>query len=168
MGKTLMYLEMTSLDDLRPSRPVPSLALRRVDPATPLVQDLQARIGAPYGWRSVTRTEQDWAELHAAHPLRQPWLITHTGETAGIGNLEPQPAGNVEVVTFGLLPEYVGKGLGGCALTLLLRQAWHTAPVVGTEPVRRVWLHTSSEDHPNALVNYRARGLRLYGMEAHA
>ncbi|MET7301326.1 GNAT family N-acetyltransferase [Embleya sp. NPDC005575] len=168
MGKTVMYLEMTSLDDLRPSRPVPALALRRVDPATPLLHALQARIGAPYGWRSASRTEHEWAELHAAHPLLQPWLITHAGETAGIGNLEPQPGGNVEVATFGLLPEYVGKGLGGCALTLVLRQAWLTAPYSSAEPVRRVWLHTSSEDHSNALVNYRARGLRPYGMEARA
>ncbi|MFI6586772.1 GNAT family N-acetyltransferase [Embleya sp. NPDC050493] len=168
MGKTVVYLEMTSLDDLRPSRSVPALALRRVDAATPMVQALQARVGASYGWRSASRTEHEWAELHAAHPLRQPWLVTHAGETAGIGNLEPQPGGNVEVVTFGLLPEFVGKGLGGYALTLLLRQAWHTTPLSSTEPVRRVWLHTSSEDHPNALVNYRARGLRPYGVEARA
>ncbi|MGW1989396.1 GNAT family N-acetyltransferase [Embleya sp. NPDC001921] len=168
MGKTVMYLEMTSADELRPSRSVPELALRRLDPITPEVYALQARVGAPYGWRSASRTERDWAELEAAHPLRQAWLITHAGERAGIGNLEPQPDGNVEVVTFGLLPEFVGMGLGGCALTLLLRQAWRTSPYAPTEPVRRVWLHTSSEDHPNALLNYRSRGLRPYGIEAHA
>ncbi|MFI1583355.1 GNAT family N-acetyltransferase [Embleya sp. NPDC020630] len=167
MGKSLMYLEMTAPDELRPSRPVEALGLRRVEPS-PEVYALQARIGAPYGWRSTERTERDWAELRAAHPLRESWLITHRGESAGIGNLEPQPGGVVEVVTFGLLPEYVGKGLGGWALTLVLRQAWATPPLPDAAAVRRVWLHTSSEDHANALKNYRSRGLRLYGVEAHA
>ncbi|MGC0419900.1 GNAT family N-acetyltransferase [Embleya sp. AB8] len=166
MGKTVMYLEMTSRDDLRPAPVVPALGLRRADPPTPMIHALQARIGAPYGWRSTTRTLAEWAAFRTEHPLLESWLITHDGDTAGVGNLEPQPGGNVEIATFGLLPEYVGKGLGGHALTLVLDQAWRTTPLTPTEPVRRVWLHTSSQDHPNALLNYRARGLRPYGMEA--
>ena len=30
---------------------------------------------------------------------------------------------------------------------------------------RRVWLHTCTLDHPNALANYQARGLRMFKQE---
>jgi GNAT superfamily N-acetyltransferase len=63
-------------------------------------------------------------------------------------------------VTFGLLPEFVGNGLGGCALTLAVQRAWALGP-----PVNRVWLHTSSQDHPRALPNYHRRGFRTFKTE---
>lgn len=65
-----------------------------------------------------------------------------------------------EIASFGLLPEFVGKGLGGFALTLGVRQAWALAP-----SVTRVWLHTSSLDHPRALANYHRRGFRTFKTE---
>ncbi|WP_331766693.1 GNAT family N-acetyltransferase [Embleya sp. NBC_00896] len=164
MGTTITYLEMTSPDQLRPARPVPALGLRRIDADSPLVRSTPKRIGNAYGWRSSTRSDQEWREIVLAHPLRQFWLITHDGDTAGAGYLEPQPGGDVEITTFGLVPEFVGKGLGGSALALVIRQAW-TGPPVDTDTVRRVWLHTSSRDHPNALINYQSRGLRPYRTE---
>lgn len=69
-----------------------------------------------------------------------------------------QPEANVEIATFGLVPELVGRGLGGPALTLAVRLAWNQVNPDDLAPVRRVWLHTSSLDHPRALANYRARG----------
>jgi ribosomal protein S18 acetylase RimI-like enzyme len=70
---------------------------------------------------------------------------------------EPRPDGDIEIETFGLLPEFVGNGLGGFALTLGVRQAWELAGSAG-----RVWLHTSSHDHPHALRNYHRRGFRTF------
>lgn len=164
MGKTVTYLEMTGQGELRPGRVVPALELRREGGLSPLARSVQARVGAAYGWRSSTRSDQEWQELALAYPRRQYWLTTLAGETAGIAVLEPHPGGDVEVRTFGLLPEFVGQGLGGHALTLALRQAWATEPLEA-EAVRRVWLHTDSNDHPNALLNYRSRGLRVYHTE---
>ena len=98
------------------------------------------------------------------HPLRQYWLITLKDETVGVANLEPQPDGDVEITAFGLLPDHVGRGLGGHALTLTIQQAWDSEPVK-SPAVRRVWLHTCSFDHPNALRNYQRRGLTVYRVE---
>lgn len=70
------------------------------------------------------------------------------------------PGGEAEIVTFGLLPEFVGKGLGGFALTLAVQQAWALAPSVS-----RVWLHTFTVDHPHALPNYHRRGFRTFRSE---
>ncbi|MET9469042.1 GNAT family N-acetyltransferase [Streptomyces sp. NPDC006544] len=164
MEKTVTYLEMTHRGELRPGRVVPSLGLRREAGLSALVRSVQARVGEAYGWRSSMRSDQEWQEVAQAHPHRQYWLLERDGETAGIAALEPQPGGDVEIRTFGLLPEYVGRGLGGHALTLALRQAWATEPLEA-ETVRRVWLHTNSNDHPSALLNYQRRGLRVYRVE---
>lgn len=136
------------------------MSIEQLDSTSDLVPSTLARIGAPYGWRSSTRSEADWAEW-LSHPLRQYWLITYGSETAGIGDLEPQPGGDVEIKSFGLLPQYVGQGLGGYALTLVIQQAWKVEPP-DAESVRRVWLHTSTRDHPNALPNYERRGFQAY------
>ncbi|MBV6701880.1 GNAT family N-acetyltransferase [Kitasatospora aureofaciens] len=164
METIVTYLEMTDPADLRPSPEVPALALLRADGSSSAVQDVQARVGAPHGWRSTARTAGDWAAHLSEHPRRQYWLVTHDGEPAGVANLEPHPGGDVEITTFGLVPEHVGRGLGGYALTLALRQAWATEPL-DADAVRRVWLHTNSNDHPNALRNYEKRGLRPYKVQ---
>lgn len=67
----------------------------------------------------------------------------------------------------GLVPEALGAGRGRGALTLLTRQAWSFAePGLRRqrrhEQLGRVFLHTSSWDHPAALANYRARGFDPY------
>lgn len=123
-----------------------------------------AQVGALYGWRSTSRTDEEWQDLMRCHPLRQYWLITLKDETVGVANLEPQPDGDVEITAFGLLPDHVGRGLGGHALTLTIQQAWDSEPVK-SPAVRRVWLHTCSFDHPNALRNYQRRGLTVYRVE---
>jgi GNAT superfamily N-acetyltransferase len=154
------YVEMTAQDQLDPAGPVPGLTLERVDLRSPLVPDVMARIGAPYGWKSARRTEREWADWLAEHTGRMPWLLRLHGETAGIVCYQLHPGSEVEIETFGLLPEFVGQGLGGFALTLGIARAWELAPAVS-----RVWLHTSTRDHPHALPNYHRRGFRTFKTE---
>ena len=52
-------------------------------------------------------------------------------------------------------PEFIGRGLGGALLTHAIEQAW-------TSGAKRVWVHTCELDHPAALTNYEARGMRTY------
>jgi RimJ/RimL family protein N-acetyltransferase len=163
MSHLRTYLEMTSPDELVPSRTVDDLTLTPIDDDPELIKDLERRIGAPYGWRSATRPDEEWAPV-LADPLRRRWAVRLRGEPVGLLELanradpgEKRSDTEVEIVTFGLVPEALGKGLGGHALTLALRQAWDLHA-----DVRRVWLHTSTQDHPNALRNYQARGLRPY------
>ena len=160
MREIVTYLEMTARSQLVPADPVDGLVLGPLDRDSRLVIELQARIGAPYGWKSASRTEQEWVSWFAGCPDRTFWLLSFGGEPAGLVSCEPRPGGEVEIETFGLLPEFVGRRLGGYALTLGVRQAWDLAPAV-----RRVWLHTSSLDHPNALANYRRRGFRAVRTE---
>jgi RimJ/RimL family protein N-acetyltransferase len=154
------YVEMTALSQLIPAAPVPALTLGPVDRGSPLVPSILSRIGAAHGWKSASRSEQEWAAWFDEHPDRTFWLLALENEPAGMVTLDLHPGGDAEIVSFGLLPEFIGKGLGGFALTLGIQQAWALAPLV-----HRVWLHTSSWDHPHALPNYHRRGFRTFRTE---
>lgn len=151
---------MTAPGQLVPAAPVPGLTLEPVDRSSPFVPGFLARIGAPYGWKSATRTEPEWAIWFTKHPDLTFWLLSFEGEPAGMVTYDLHPGGEAEILTFGLLPEFVGKGLGGFALTLGVQQAWALA-----SSVNRVWLHTSTLDHPRALPNYHRRGFRTFKTE---
>ena len=57
-----------------------------------------------------------------------------------------------------LLPQFIGTGRGGQFLTAAIARAWQMG-------ANRVWLHTSTLDHPRALANYQARGFRIFRTE---
>jgi hypothetical protein len=174
-GEVITFLEMTSPGQLRPGRVVPGLALTPTTPADePLVRATIVRVGAAYSWPSAVWSDAAWSEWFA-DPRRQSFLLrafpgdelTGTGKAAAIGDVvgivetQAHPPQDVEITSFGLLPERVGAGLGGHALTLAVQLAWNLDhPAV--DDVRRVWLHTSTLDDPHALPNYRARGFRAY------
>jgi GNAT superfamily N-acetyltransferase len=160
MDEIITHLEMTAPSELRPGRPVDEVTLDRIDGTSELIRQLHVGIGTPYAWPSTIRSDEGWAQW-LSQPLRQYWLVKHGIEIVGIADMEPRPGGEVEITTFGLLPQYVGKGLGGHALTLAVRRAWDVDPV-GAAVVRRIWLHTSTKDHPNAIKNYRSRGFRPF------
>jgi hypothetical protein len=86
------------------------------------------------------------------------WLLSFDGQPAGLVAYDLHPGNEVEIETFGLIPEFTGRRLGGYALTLGIQRAWDLTPRVG-----RIWLHTSSVDHPNALPNHHRRGFRASG-----
>jgi RimJ/RimL family protein N-acetyltransferase len=157
MKEIVTYVEMTARDQLNPADPVPGLALEPLDRSAPLVPDIQARIGTPYRWKSASRTEEEWQVWFAENPRRTFWLLSFDREPVGMLSYDLHPGDEVEIETFGLLPEFVGKGLGGHALTLGIQQAWELTP-----SVTRVWLHTSTLDHPHALPNYHRRGFRTF------
>ncbi|MFD4195786.1 GNAT family N-acetyltransferase [Amycolatopsis thermoflava] len=150
------HLEMTSRADLRPAPPVPGVAVEPIPADSPLVRPTTVRIGEPYNWPSSRWSDDDW-EWYLSREGRHCVLIRHLGEIAGLADYQSHGDGEVEITTFGLVPEYVGKGIGGYALTLAVEQAWHL-PL----DVRRVWLHTSDLDHPLALPNYHRRGFRTF------
>jgi len=76
------------------------------------------------------------------------------GNPVGYFELDGESGSDVELAYFGILPQFTGQGIGGYLLTAAIDRAWEKAP-------KRVWVHTSSFDHPRALGNYKARGFRV-------
>lgn len=157
---TVSFLELTDLGQLRAARPrSASIALepRSAADLTEL-RELYSEIGAPHHWLTRPRwTDAQWAQWLSRAGVRP--YVAQVGKVAvGLVELEVQESGNVELVVFGLKPDFVGQGLGGPLLVEAVEQARSLG-------ARRLHLHTSSLDHPHALRNYEARGFRRYATE---
>ena len=64
----------------------------------------------------------------------------------------------VEIAYLGLLEEYQNKKLGSYLLSSAIKNSFR-------EKANRVWVHTCSLDHKNALRNYIARGMKIFKKE---
>jgi len=159
-NEVLTYLQMLSPDDLRPAlKPSAVLEVQELDQRSPLIRGATLSVGRPHQWPSQWWDDQQWQTYLRREHLRH-WVALIHGVPAGLLSLDVPPGGDVEVDTFGLLPEHIGQGIGGHFLTVGVRLAWTVAPQVS-----RVWLHTSSRDHGHALPNYEQRGFRRYQLE---
>ena len=82
------------------------------------------------------------------------------GAPAGYFELRIDGDRAVEIVYFGLLDHFTGRGLGGYMLGEAVKHAW-------AQGASRVWLHTNTLDHPAALPNYQKRGFQITGTEVY-
>ncbi|TDG11925.1 GNAT family N-acetyltransferase [Seongchinamella unica] len=154
---TVYYLEMRSPTQLLPGREAPGLEVAEAQVKQwPLNRFLYQYVGGSWDWKEkLSWSEQQWQDYAEADNLRT-WVGYHKGSPAGYFELQKQAGDEVEIKYFGLAPAFIGKGFGGKLLTCALEQAW------AWDEVTRVWVHTCSLDHPDALANYQARGLELY------
>ena len=158
MSSTIYYLEMRSASDLQPAVVSPGLAFREVRDATESFR-LYRDVGSSWEWVDRLSWSMDQWENWVNRSEVITWRVFFEDREAGYVEVERQDEGSVEIVYFGLLPEMIGKGLGGGMLTLAVERAW------GLEGTKRVWLHTCTEDHPAAKGNYEKRGFRLFRVE---
>lgn len=153
---TVYYLEMH--EAVRHDVPAPREGLQVLharQPSVPYYRFLYNTVGQEYRWlsRRILSDEQ-LAEL-IQHPQIELHVLHVDGCPAGFAELDRRVPDEVELVQFGLMPEFVGQGLGKWFLQWTIDQAWSYQP-------RRFWLHTCTLDHPNALRNYRKAGFQDY------
>jgi GNAT superfamily N-acetyltransferase len=157
---TTTYLDMTRREDLRPARPSATpVQLVRVDiPCPEFNRFLYMAVGARWWWYS--RLSWDYAQwlAYLDRPELETWVAYVSGTPAGYFELERQHDAAVELAYFGLLLRFIGQGIGGTLLTLAITRAWEMG-------AQRVWVHTCTLDHPQALSNYQARGFRIGRVE---
>lgn len=164
MHATRTYLQLTSPEQLRPARPSEAHVRIEIEqvrecPAS-FYRYLYREVGAQYHW--VDRVNWTDAEIlaHLSRAELSLWLMWCDGAPAGYFELRTWDDESVEIAYFGLLPEYIGRGLGAHLLTAAAERAWAS----GT---RRVWLHTCTLDHPAALPNYLKRGFVPFKTETY-
>ncbi|MCD0450751.1 GNAT family N-acetyltransferase [Actinocorallia sp. API 0066] len=150
------------MDDLRPGRVAPIDVVRAEVPSPELSRYLYFGVGGDHLWSD----RLPWSYEHWEHWLARPgvetWIAWDRGTPAGYAEFTPGADGDVEIICFGLLPAFTGRGLGGHLLTEAVRRAWTLGERHPLPPTSRVWLHTCSLDGPAALPNYEARGFRVY------
>lgn len=160
---TRHYLEMSDPSELKPSRP-PKAETRftRVPiPMPELNRFFYTAVGGHWYWTDrLAWSHAKWMQYLDREEL-ETWVVWNRDMPAGYIELESQPEKNIEIAYLGLLPPFIGKGLGGYLLTQGVRRAWERNP-------RRVWVHTCSLDHPGALNHYLARGFKVFKVEEYA
>lgn len=157
---TTHYLEMTAPGQLVAARaPTPEPRFEQACvPLPELSRFLYTAVGGDWHWRDrLAWSHADWLRW-LDRPDVQTWVLHERGTPAGYIELEKQAGDDVEIAYFGLIPRFIGRGLGGHLLTVGIRQAWAMR-------AQRVWVHTCTLDGPAALANYQARGMRLYREE---
>lgn len=151
------HLEMTDRSALRPSQAQPSnvVLMQAKIPCPEFNRFLYTAVGSSWYWvNRLSWTYDRWMQYLNRREL-ETWVAYVDGTPAGYFELEAQAGGDVEIAYFGLLPAFIGKGLGGWLLTAAIERAWQMGAA-------RVWVHTCTLDHPAALKNYQARGLRIF------
>jgi GNAT superfamily N-acetyltransferase len=156
---TITYLEMTSDDDVVPFTGERRLDVRRAEiPCPELNRFLYLAVGAEWWWHERIGWGRDrWLEWVDRAEL-ETWVGYRRGTPVGYCELEAQPGAEVQLAYFGLLPSFIGQGLGAELLSAAVERAWEVAEA-------RVWVHTCTLDHPRALPNYQARGFKIYDVE---
>jgi GNAT superfamily N-acetyltransferase len=157
------YLEIRSPDQLRPKRADARFQVReQTERDWRFNRDLYFRVGEQWDW--IERrpwTDEQWKEYAMATELRT-FAGYYDKSLAGYYELRQDAENGIEIAYFGLLPEFIGRGLGGALLTSAIEEAWSWR--AGLAP-SRVWVHTCNRDHPQALANYQARGMVVYKIE---
>jgi ribosomal protein S18 acetylase RimI-like enzyme len=146
------HLAMHDISALRPAR-VPGLAATiQQEQANPgEYRALYAAVGHDWHWHDRLVLPDDELTAYFASPSVQLWVVRVRAEVAGYFELKRHDDARVEIVYFGLLPAFFGRGLGGWMLTRAIEQAF----AMGADLVT---LHTCTLDSPHALPNYLARG----------
>ncbi|HKX26601.1 MAG TPA: GNAT family N-acetyltransferase [Blastocatellia bacterium] len=155
---TTYYLEMTDRAELRPARPrsVELQVVRAELPCPELNRFLYSAVGGDWYWTDKLDWSYDRWLAYVDRPDFETWVGSVSGTPVGYFELE-QEAG-VKIAYFGLLPRFIGRGIGGALLTRAAERAWDLG-------AGRVWVHTCSLDGPGALPNYQARGFKIYQTE---
>jgi GNAT superfamily N-acetyltransferase len=128
-------------------------------PCPELNRFLYTAVGGDWYWIDrLPWTYAQWREWVAQTTL-ETWVVYVAGTPAGYFELVAQAEGNVELAYFGLLPQFIGTGLGGPLLTVAIERAWHMG-------ASRLWVHTRTLDHPGARP-ITARGFRVFCEKTH-
>ena len=155
------YLEINSLQDLKEgNKPSEDYSLSLIDPINfQLNKFFYKNIGKKHRWVDrLIWSEQQWID-YVSNSKVKTYVLKKKDDLVGffelIFHLENK---EVEIAYFGILEEYQNKKLGSFLLSEAIKKSFN-------ENINRVWLHTCSLDHENALKNYLARGMKIYKSE---
>lgn len=160
--ETVTSLEMFACPEpaRRAPTPPPGCRIERVvRPGVPFYRFLYNTVGEPWLWGGRRRWTDDALAAWVQDDRTEVWLLTADGQPAGFAELDRRVPGDVELSYFGLLPDFVGRGLGPSLLRTAIHHAWKPEP-------RRLWVHTCDLDHPAALGLYRREGFVPFRVHA--
>ena len=157
-----IYLEIKSIESLINSiSPNKTSKVTLINPPDfQLNKFLYKQIGKKHRW--IDRLEwndQKWIE-YVNNENVDTYVLKDKENLIGYFELIKQlDKKECEIGYFGILPEFIGKKYGGFLLSEAIREVFK-------KNFKRVWLHTCSLDHKNALNNYISRGMKIFKSES--
>ena len=155
------YLEINSLRDLNQrSKPTEDYSLNLLDPISfQLNKFFYKNIGNKHKWVDrLTWTEEQWINYVSSKNVKT-YVLKCKDDLVGFFELiHHQEKKEVEIAYLGILEEYHNKKLGSYLLSEAIKESFKNE-------INRVWVHTCSLDHKNALKNYMTRGMKIFKTE---
>ena len=155
------YLEINSLKDLQESKkPSDDYIIKLIEPTDfQLNKFFYKNIGKKHKWIDrLIWSEEQWIKYVSSKNVKT-FVLKNNKDLVGFFELIIHfEKKEVEIAYFGILEEYQNKKLGSFLLSDAIKKSFH-------ENVDRVWLHTCSLDHKNALNNYLSRGMKIFKSE---
>ena len=156
------YLEINFLKDLKEnSEFFENFSINLVDPVDfQLNKFFYKNIGKKHKWVDrLAWSEEKWINYVSSKNVNT-YVLKYKDDLVGFFELIlHQENKEIEIAYFGVLEEYQNKKLGSFLLSEAIKESLHK------KSVERVWLHTCSLDHKNALNNYLARGMKIFKTE---
>ena len=155
------YLEIKSLQDLKKvSKPPEDNSINLLDPINfQLNKFFYKNIGKNHKWVDrLAWIDNQWIDYVSDKKVKT-YVLKHKNDLAGFFELMFHPKKKeAEIAYFGLLEEYQNKKLGSYLLCEAIKISFDN-------DINRVWVHTCTLDHKNALNNYVARGMKIFKSE---
>ncbi len=155
------YLEINSLTDLNDSNTSPEGYLVELIQSADfqLNKFFYKNVGKKHHWVDrLIWTDKQWIKYTSDKKVKT-YVLRRYEDLAGYFELIIHKDKNeVEIAYLGLLEEYLNKKLGSYLLSSAIKNCFEYNP-------QRVWVHTCSLDHRNALKNYISRGMKIFKKE---
>ena len=155
------FLEINSIKKLNRSKsPGPNFKINQVDPPDfQLNKFFYKQIGRKHRWIDrLAWTDKKWIE-YVENSRVKTFVLKDNNNLAGYyETIQDFDKDHSEIAYFGILEEYFGKKCGGFLLSEAIKKLFEDGN-------SRVWLHTCSLDHENAIKNYLARGMKVFKSE---
>ena len=155
------YLEINSLEDLKEgSRPTSDYSLNLLDPINfQLNKFFYKNIGNKHKWVDrLIWNEEKWINYVSNENVKT-YVLKYKDDLVGFFELiYHQEKKEVEIAYLGILEEYHNKKLGSYLLSEAIKISFK-------KKIDRVWVHTCTLDHKNALNNYITRGMKIFKTE---
>ena len=155
------YLEISSLKDFKEIKKISNNnSLELLSPNNfQLNKFFYKNVGKKHQWVDrLVWSETQWIDYVSSKNVKT-YIFKYNKDLAGFFELIFHTENKeIEIAYFGLLEEFQNKKLGSYLLSEAIK-------ISLTKNTKRVWLHTCSLDHKNALNNYIARGMKIFKTE---
>ena len=155
------YLEINSLEELNETNILSEdYSIKIVEPRDfQLNKFFYKNVGKNHHWIDrLMWTDQQWSNYTSDNKVKT-YILKNKDDLVGYFELiSHKDKKEVEIAYLGLLEEYYNKKLGSYLLSAAIRNSF-------SDKTKRVWVHTCSLDHQNALNNYLSRGMKIFKKE---